>query len=121
MGMWNNCALLLWNNAHHAEMIHNENSSQLLTREHPNESLIHAYSEEFGTKPRMTTKYLTKFEKARILGTRALQISLNAPLMIDPDGETDPLEIALKELNCRKIPFIIRRYLPDGTHEDWAI
>merc|ERR1719379_2493187 len=72
-------------------------------------------------KNRFTTRYLSKFEKARVLGTRALQISLNAPLMIDPDGETDPLEIALKELNCRKIPFIIRRYLPDGTHEDWAI
>lgn len=39
---------------------------------------------------------------------------MNAPLMIEPDGETDPLEIASKELKAKKIPFIIRRYLPDG-------
>uniref|UniRef100_A0A7S2KZ39 Uncharacterized protein n=1 Tax=Leptocylindrus danicus TaxID=163516 RepID=A0A7S2KZ39_9STRA len=70
---------------------------------------------------RVTTKYLTKYEKARVLGTRALQISMNAPVMVDLDGEIDPLKIAEKELRERKIPIIIRRYLPDGTHEDWSI
>uniref|UniRef100_A0A7S2E4M0 Uncharacterized protein n=1 Tax=Helicotheca tamesis TaxID=374047 RepID=A0A7S2E4M0_9STRA len=70
---------------------------------------------------RVTTKYLTKYERARVLGTRALQISMNAPVMVDLDGETDPLKIAMKELRERKIPIIIRRYLPDGSHEDWKI
>lgn len=70
---------------------------------------------------RVTTKYLTKYERARVLGTRALQISMNAPVMVDLDGETDPLKIAMKELRERKIPIIIRRYLPDGSHEDWSI
>lgn len=70
---------------------------------------------------RVTTKYLTKYEKARVLGTRALQISMNAPVMVDLDGETDPLRIAEKELRERKIPIIIRRFLPDGSHEDWSI
>ena len=70
---------------------------------------------------RITTKYLTKYERARVLGTRALQISMNAPVMVDLDGEIDPLKIAEKELRERKIPIIIRRYLPDGKHEDWAI
>ena len=70
---------------------------------------------------RITTKYLTKYERARVLGTRALQISMNAPVMVDLDGETDPLRIAEKELRERKIPIIIRRYLPDGSHEDWSI
>lgn len=75
-----------------------------------------------GTAPseRITTRYLTKFERARVLGTRALQISMNAPVMVDLDGETDPLKIAEKELRERKIPIIIRRYLPDGSHEDWS-
>jgi hypothetical protein len=41
----------------------------------------------------MTTPYMTKYERARVLGTRALQISLNAPVMVDLDGETDPLEV----------------------------
>ena len=36
-------------------------------------------------------------------------------------NETDPLVIAEKELREKKIPFIIRRYLPDGSHEDWPI
>lgn len=70
---------------------------------------------------RITTKYLTKYERARVLGTRALQISMNAPVMVDLDGETDPLRIAEKELRERKIPIIIRRYLPDGSHEDWSM
>jgi DNA-directed RNA polymerase I, II, and III subunit RPABC2 len=62
---------------------------------------------------RMSTPYMTKYEKARILGTRALQISMNAPIMVDLLGETDPLQIALKELRERKIPLMIRRYMPD--------
>ncbi|KAG7266296.1 hypothetical protein CRUP_016119 [Coryphaenoides rupestris] len=45
---------------------------------------------------RITTTYMTKYERARVLGTRALQIA------------------------CRKIPIIIRRYLPDGSYEDWG-
>ncbi|KAF2254851.1 hypothetical protein BU26DRAFT_385337, partial [Trematosphaeria pertusa] len=69
---------------------------------------------------RVTTPYMTKYEKARILGTRALQISGNAPVLIDVEGMTDPLEIAAKELNEGKIPLVVRRYLPDGFYEDWS-
>lgn len=69
---------------------------------------------------RTTTPYMTKYEKARILGTRALQISLNAPVLVDIEGETDPLQIAMKELAQRKIPLVVRRYLPDGSYEDWG-
>merc|ERR1712217_819091 len=71
--------------------------------------------------PRKTTPYLTKYERARILGARALQISMNAPIMIELNGETDPLIIAERELFERVIPFIVRRYLPDGTYEDWRV
>ncbi|ETI54825.1 hypothetical protein F441_02371 [Phytophthora nicotianae CJ01A1] len=70
---------------------------------------------------RITTRYMTKYERARVLGTRALQISMNAPVMVDIEGETDPLKIAMKELRERKIPIIIRRYLPDNSFEDWSI
>ncbi|GAA0146279.1 DNA-directed RNA polymerase [Lithospermum erythrorhizon] len=72
-------------------------------------------------RQRKTSKYMTKYERARILGTRALQISMNAPVMVELEGETDPLEIAMKELRERKIPFTIRRYLPDGSYEDWGV
>ncbi|KAI0077445.1 RNA polymerase Rpb6 [Panus rudis PR-1116 ss-1] len=72
-------------------------------------------------KVRVTTPYLTKYERARVLGTRALQISMNAPVLVPLDGETDALQIAIKELSQRKIPLIIRRYLPDGSFEDWSV
>jgi len=72
-------------------------------------------------KQKMTTRYMTKYERARILGTRALQISMNAPIMVELEGETDPLQIAMKELRERKIPLMIRRYLPDESYEDWSI
>ena len=70
---------------------------------------------------RITSRFMTKYERARILGTRALQISMNAPVMVDLEGLTDPLKIAERELEQRKIPLIVRRYLPDGTYEDWPI
>ncbi|KIN05971.1 hypothetical protein OIDMADRAFT_176094 [Oidiodendron maius Zn] len=69
---------------------------------------------------RTTTPYMTKYERARILGTRALQISMNAPVLVDLEGETDPLHIAIKELREKKIPLIVRRYMPDGYYEDWT-
>ncbi|CAG5178245.1 uncharacterized protein ALTATR162_LOCUS8604 [Alternaria atra] len=69
---------------------------------------------------RTTTPYMTKYEKARVLGTRALQISGNAPVLIDVEGMTDPLQIAAKELQEKKIPLVVRRYLPDGYYEDWT-
>jgi DNA-directed RNA polymerase I, II, and III subunit RPABC2 len=43
-----------------------------------------------------------------------LKRSMNAPVLVPVEGETDPLEIALKELAAKKIPLIIRRYLPGG-------
>lgn len=71
---------------------------------------------------RIATPFMTKYERARILGTRAMQISKNAPVFVELEPhETDPLLIAEKELREKKIPFIIRRYLPDGSYEDWPI
>ena len=79
--------------------------------------------EEMSEAPeRVTTPYLTKYERARVLGTRAMQISRNAPVFIDLDpDDVDPLVIAQKELQAKRIPFIIRRYLPDATYEDWPL
>merc|ERR1712139_192842 len=71
---------------------------------------------------RITSCFLTKYERARILGTRALQLSKNAPPMIMPQpGDSDPYKMAERELAERKIPFIVRRYLPDHTYEDWKL
>ena len=42
------------------------------------------------------------------------KLSMNAPVLVDLEGETDPLQIAIKELREKKIPLVVRRYLPDG-------
>ena len=80
-----------------------------------------APAQQIDKSKRITTKYMTKYERARVLGTRALQISMNAPVTVEIQGETDPLKIAMKELIARKIPMIIRRYLPDNSYEDWSL
>ena len=70
---------------------------------------------------RITTRYLTKYERARLLGARALQLSMNAPPLVELRGETDALQIAQRELKERKLPLVIRRYLPDNSYEDWTL
>jgi DNA-directed RNA polymerase I, II, and III subunit RPABC2 len=65
---------------------------------------------------------LTRFEKARIIGARALQISMGAPVLVDlPEKVSDPIDISLMELNENALPMTIRRALPDKTHQDIAI
>lgn len=59
--------------------------------------------------------YLTKFEKIRVLGARATQISEGAPSTVDITGLTDAMEIAKKELNEGKLPMVIERIYPDGS------
>ena len=62
---------------------------------------------------------LTRFERARIVGARALQISLGAPILAPiPENITDSIEIALGELNEGGLPLTVRRTLPDGTYQD---
>jgi DNA-directed RNA polymerase subunit K/omega len=62
---------------------------------------------------------ITRFEKARIVGARALQISMSAPILIEVDATlSSPIDIALKELESGILPITIRRTLPDGTFQD---
>ncbi|RJS76733.1 DNA-directed RNA polymerase subunit K [Candidatus Bathyarchaeota archaeon] len=62
---------------------------------------------------------LTRFEKARIVGARALQISMGAPILVEiSEGFLSPIDIALKELEAGILPMTIRRTLPDGTYQD---
>ncbi|EJW01347.1 hypothetical protein EDEG_00472 [Edhazardia aedis USNM 41457] len=73
------------------------------------------------TVKNITSNRMTKYEKAHILGIRALQISMGAPPLVDIEYETDPLKIALMELNQKKMPFQLRRRLPDASYEEWDI
>ena len=61
---------------------------------------------------------ITRFEKARIVGARALQISMGTPILVDAAENTNPIDIALVELEAGILPITIRRTLPDGTFQD---
>lgn len=66
---------------------------------------------------------LTRFEKARITGARALQLSFGAPLMISLDDKISrsSISLAIKELESRALPISIRRILPNGLYQDIPI
>ena len=69
-----------------------------------------------------TIPYLTKYEKARILGQRAKQIESGAkPFVNIPETIIDGYIIAELELKEKKIPFIIRRPIPGGGCEYWHL
>ena len=69
-----------------------------------------------------TIPYLTKYERARILGQRARQIDAgSSPFIKVPENVIDGYIIAEMELKEKRIPFIIRRPLPHGGSEYWSI
>lgn len=105
------------------ESIANENSNQIEDLEQSNEveDFTKTYQNMDLARPRKTIPFLTKFEKARIIGKRAMQISKGAPPLVNVDKLENPVDIALKELQERKIPYIIRRALPNGVVEDWRV
>ena len=69
-----------------------------------------------------TLPILTKYERTRILGERAKQLNMGAkPVVPISDNVIDGYLIALEEFNHKKIPFIIKRPLPNGGCEYWKL
>jgi len=67
-----------------------------------------------------TLPFITRYEKARILGERAKQINSGAKPFVDLEPNViDGYVIALKEFEAKKIPFIVKRPLPNGGVEYW--
>ena len=68
-----------------------------------------------------TIPFITRYEKAKILGERSKQLSYSSvePMIKIPPDIIDSYEIAKMEYNANAIPFIIRRNLPDGSCEYW--
>ncbi len=66
--------------------------------------------------------FLTRYEKARIVGARALQISFGAPILIQkPKNIIDPIKIAQAELKSGILPITLRREMPSGEFQDVPI
>ena len=69
-----------------------------------------------------TLPFVTKYEKARILGERAKQLNAGAQSFVEVDDNViDGYLIALKEFEEKKVPFIIKRPLPNGGCEYWKL
>jgi DNA-directed RNA polymerase subunit K len=75
---------------------------------------------------------LTRFETARLIGARSLQIALGAPILLPQEeiGELDSINITKKEFKSKIIPITIKRKLPNGEEiiievkaaiENWLI
>lgn len=65
--------------------------------------------------PQIYPKKYTRFEKARVIGARAIQIELGAPVLIDvPEDVSDPIDIASMEFEEEAIPMTIVRRMPTG-------
>jgi len=58
---------------------------------------------------------LSRFEVARLIGARSLQVALGAPILAKTD-ETNPIKIAKIEFSNKLIPMTIKRKIPNGTH-----
>jgi DNA-directed RNA polymerase I, II, and III subunit RPABC2 len=66
--------------------------------------------------------FLTQYERTKIIGMRANQLSQGArPYVPVPEHVTDVADVARIELAQRRLPFIIRRPMPDGTMEYWRL
>ena len=62
---------------------------------------------------------MTRFERARIVGARALQIAMGAPIIIEvTEAHAGPIDIAVLELESGILPITIRRTLPNESYQD---
>ena len=69
-----------------------------------------------------TYPFLTKFERTKIIGLRANQISKGSvPFIAVPKHITDVRDIARLELDQKRLPYIVKRPLPNGLYEYWRL
>ncbi|HJS83236.1 MAG TPA: DNA-directed RNA polymerase subunit K [Nitrososphaera sp.] len=72
-----------------------------------------------GNKVLVGPPWLTRFERARITGSRSLQLSLGAPPMIKvPNDANSSIALAVAEIEHKALPISIRRILPNGQYQD---
>jgi DNA-directed RNA polymerase I, II, and III subunit RPABC2 len=70
----------------------------------------------------MTYPYLTLYERTKVLSLRASQLARGAPPFIDvPEYLTDVYEVARAELEAKRLPYILKRPLPNGEYEYWRL
>ena len=94
--------------------------------EHPEvKPIFRAEVVEAIKKPRVTREFYTKYEYTALLATRIEQLEDGAKPLVSLEGlkTSDPRFVefvARREIEQRKLPFLIRRQLPNGTSEYWS-
>lgn len=69
-----------------------------------------------------TRNFMTKYERVKIIGLRAEQLQRGAVPYVEFDKKNfNPIDIAIKEMDARKLPFMICRTLPNGEKEYWRL
>ena len=69
-----------------------------------------------------TYPFLTLYERTKVLSMRASQLARGAQPFIDvPEYLTDVYEVAKAELDAKRLPYILKRPLPDGQFEYWRL
>lgn len=108
---------------------YSEQVQQQLNTRAPSESLPGSSMDtmnlrEIGTTDpnHCTYPFLTNYERTKCISFRASQIANGAkPYILIPPGVTDSYEIAKMELEQKRLPYIIKRPIPDGTFEVWRL
>lgn len=116
------------------EIVKESRALQFLTTHHPEcrldsrdevlnkLPLSHYPPDGRGDSNHKSVPYLTLFEKTKIIGFRANQLAQGArPLVKFPEHMTDVLEIARLELEQKRLPYILKRPMPDGNFEYWRL
>jgi len=99
----------------------NNNSNQINELIEDFDDLRATYQSMITTRVRKTIPILSKYERTRVVGERAIQISMGAPPLVEVGNLENPVDIAEKELREKKIPYIIKRVLPNGLIELWRV
>jgi DNA-directed RNA polymerase I, II, and III subunit RPABC2 len=99
----------------------NNNSNQINELIEDFDDLRATYQSMITTRIRKTIPILSKYERTRVVGERAIQISMGAPPLVEVGNLENPVDIAEKELREKKIPYIIKRVLPNGLIELWRV
>ena len=86
-----------------------------------NFAVLTAEEYEPASGQRRTRPVLSKFERCRVLAARAQQIGRGTIALVERLDGDNPAQTAEREFAAGRVPFIIRRYLPNGTSEDWKL
>lgn len=98
-----------------------EESSEILEIKEAVETTVKKNAKKIANSDRSTRPVLTKYERVIVLSHRTRELDLGCKPYVSIDNIRTTYEIALRELEERKIPYIIRRHLPNNYYEDWEI